>query len=296
MGVLTATGGERQKGAILSGLLLLSSACADLRPRPERMQAQPSVRLLWTQPQAEQLHPVNAPLLLCFSGYLEPRSIQLSTANLSSGTRNYDSRLQFDLAQWRDPNSEPCPGSVIRIFPAQNLSPHTRYRLRLADHLRDWQGQPLSSEMDPRWFSQEDTRALYLEFVTGEAAQGPDTPAQPSQPAPKRDPLRFSQLTAPREIFGSANSGCICHQQAGPFDLRTPERAYELLRFGKNKGGEPWVSPGFPSSSALIFKLLRDPEGHALPGVLGDPMPPHRALRRDEFARIAQWIEDGALP
>lgn len=296
MGVLTATGGERRTGAILSCLFVATSACADLRPKPERARAQPSVRLLWTQPHGDEPHPVDAPLILCFSGYLDPKRVQLGTANLSSGARNYDTRLQFELAQWREASLEPCPGSLIRVFPTEDLSPQTKYRLRLADHLRDWQGQALSSEMDPRWISQEDTRALYIEFVTGEAAQGSDDADQPSQPAPKRDPLRFSQLTAPGELFSNANSGCSCHQQEGPFDLRNPDRAYELLRFGRTRNAEPWVSPGFPSSSALFFKLLRDADGHALPGVFGEPMPPHRALRREELARIAQWIEDGALP
>jgi len=41
---------------------------------------------------------------------------------------------------------------------------------------------------------------------------------------------------------------------------------------------------------------LRDEDGHALRGILGDPMPADGTLPYADYVAIALWIEAGALP
>lgn len=246
------------------------------------------MRLLWTQPPPEDTHPINAPVVLCFSGRLSPRSVHRGLASLSSGNRNYDSQLDFDLVDWRNrTNRQKCPGSLLFIHPPEDLAPHTRYRFRLTDRLRDWQGRPLSSEGDPRWVQRNDKRLLIIEYRTDDRKL-----AKP----PAHTLIGFASLFEPGSVFGPDSASCYCHYRDGSFDLRDPQALYPKLRFGKNAQGQPWVTPGFPSQSYFLFKLLRDAQGHALSGVKGDPMPPQDPIHDKNLRQIARWIEDGALP
>ena len=54
------------------------------------------------------------------------------------------------------------------------------------------------------------------------------------------------------------------------------------------------VSPRLPSESFLVHKLLRDHDGEALRGVLGDAMPPDEEIPYTDYVAIARWIEAGA--
>ena len=54
--------------------------------------------------------------------------------------------------------------------------------------------------------------------------------------------------------------------------------------------------PARPWESYLVHTLLRDHDGAALYGVLGDPMPPDEPLPHADMTAIALWIEGGALP
>lgn len=279
--------------ALVALLTMPQPGCADLRNEaPDPDTAEPirsNVRLDWVHPNPAQKNPIDAPVLLCFSGRLSPASISPGVVSLSSGSRNYDSRLEFDLVDWKEPQSARprCSGSLLRVFPPEPLSPNTRYRLRIVDRLRDWEGLTLPSEGDPRWVTRDDTRLLMVEFFTGE---------HPLSPTPEPPPTTFRSLFEPKAVFGPNSPSCGCHLQAGSFDLRDPQALYEQLRYGTHASGQPWIAPGFPSSSYLIFKLLRTDDGHALAGIAGDPMPPQLPLAPKHFAQIASWIEDGALP
>jgi hypothetical protein len=55
------------------------------------------------------------------------------------------------------------------------------------------------------------------------------------------------------------------------------------------------VSLRRPSESFLVHKLLHEPDGDPLRGVLGDVMPKDGELPYADYVAIAQWIEAGAL-
>lgn len=275
----------------------MSSGCVDFREETSASdQASSNTRLLWTDPPttaqgpdpATPTHPVDAPVLLCFSDLLSPTSIDPGLVSLSSGNRNYDSELHFDLVDWRRTGGRSCPGSLIRVSPPEALNPHTRYRMRVVDRMRDWRGRPLSSQGDPRWIQREDTRVLILEYKTDER--------RVNTPKGSTTPVRFSDLSTGNKVFSPQSIACSCHTRPGSFDLRDSQAVYNQLRYGKQTSGQPWIRPGYPSQSYLFYKLLRTPDGHALPGIPGEPMPPSRPLKPETLALIAQWIEDGALP
>lgn len=281
---------------LLGVCLAVIPGCADLRnPDPQDSDQVPprsDIRLLWTDPEPATPHPVNRPVTLCFSGYLDPDSVRPGSASLSSGSRNYDSRLTFDLADWEATDSQrpTCPGSILRVILPADLVPDTRYRLRLVDRLQDWAGLTLSSEGDPRWIQEDPSnRVLIIEFQSAKADAA-------LEPEPVPEPLSFRQLFEPDAVFGTNNPSCSCHQQLSSFNLRDPESLYQTLRYKTHGSGQPWIQPGHASWSYLIFKLLRDPQGHALPGVSGDPMPPSAPIKREDLRQIAQWINDGARP
>jgi hypothetical protein len=54
------------------------------------------------------------------------------------------------------------------------------------------------------------------------------------------------------------------------------------------------VAPRRPAESYLVQVLLRDDDGHALLGVLGEPMPPDEPLTYAEMVALVRWIEGGA--
>jgi hypothetical protein len=64
-------------------------------------------------------------------------------------------------------------------------------------------------------------------------------------------------------------------------DLSSPSAAFAdlVLPAHERSTGFPMVSPTRPSESYLVQTLLRDPDGTALYGVLGEPMPPDEPLR-----------------
>lgn len=282
---------------LLAGIWAMAPACVDFREEMNpKVPASSNTRLLWTEPPttasgpqpATHTHPVDAPVLLCFSDLLSPSSIDPGLVSLSSGSRNYDSEVKFDLVDWRLPQTRPCPGSLLRVFPPEALAANTRYRLRVVDRMRDWQGRPLSSQGDPRWIQRDNSRVLILEYQTDNRRIKPsERPAKP---------VRFSDLSTRNGVLSPQSTSCACHTQAGSFDLRDSQALYNQLRYGKQTSGQSWIQPGHPSQSYLMYKLLRTAQGHALPGVAGEPMPPSRPLRPESLALIAQWIEDGALP
>ena len=71
---------------------------------------------------------------------------------------------------------------------------------------------------------------------------------------------------------------------------------FVVLTTGLMATGFPMVAPRRPAESYLVQTLLRDPDGTALYGVLGEPMPPEEPLAHPEMVAIVRWIEAGALP
>ena len=42
-------------------------------------------------------------------------------------------------------------------------------------------------------------------------------------------------------------------------------------------------------------KMIRDPQGDALEGILGDAMPPDEALPYPDYVMLVRWIAGGAV-
>ena len=103
-------------------------------------------------------------------------------------------------------------------------------------------------------------------------------------------------------MFAVDNPACSCHREDGlareRLDLRDPDRAFTdlVLPTGLMATGFPMVAPRRPSESYLVQTLLRDPDGSALYGVLGEPMPPDEPLAHADMVMLVRWIEGGALP
>jgi hypothetical protein len=119
----------------------------------------------------------------------------------------------------------------------------------------------------------------------------------PDVPAPT-----LAELFAPGQVFDPDNPACSCHREPGlaqeRVDLSTPQAAFAdlVLAADTRSTGFRMVSPERPSESYLIQTLLRDPDGTALYGVLGEPMPPDEPLPHADMTALALWIEGGALP
>lgn len=281
-------------------------ACAEARieeASPTEV-AQRPVLLFTFPPFRRALHDPRAPLEFCFSKLIDPQSIRPGLAHLSSGSVNLDSEIGLDLVDYQyalglRPYRQPCPGSVLWVRSIGKIAAETSYRLRLFDEIRDLKGRKVNDRDDRRWLAGKDgKRRLYLEFKS--APPGEPRPTEPGPgKAPPQPPSTLRELFAPNEVFAAGNPSCSCHRtpQSLAFDrlnLSSPEVAHHALLNGKSGNEMAWVAPGYPEHSYLIRKLLRDQEGHALPGVLGDPMPPAKPLMKRDLARIMAWIEKGA--
>lgn len=256
---------------------------------------------------------------LCFSAYLDPRSVGAGDATVTSGVAQADVEVAMQILPWRGPGgsvlvgpaaaSGPwCEGSVVTIAPKAELVGGLLYRLRLAPRARGWAGEPLDT--DAAGWTVEDTQTrYYLEFRTREADGASDTGAgsgddggttgageDDGDPAPTLD-----DLFAPGMPFDPARDTCGCHRDPEDvpgqlLDLRTPDAAYAdlVLATRARDTGFPMVSPRRPSESFLVHKLLRTPDGTPLHGLLGDAMPKDGELPYADFVAIARWIEAGA--
>lgn len=317
--------------ALLAGIAL--AACtrvSDDQPFPP---VQDRLTIARTIPEQDGTIPLGGQIDFCFDGFVDPRALDDFAAVVSSSCVTFDSQVDLQLFAWRPPgastgaaNTAWCDGSVLSISPRVPLKPGTLHRVSLKPEAVGWAGERLDVTT-PGWaisdglscgnqgtpgpvflleFTVEpadeeeggtDTTAGATGGTSGGTSDGGEDTGEPDVPAPT-----LSELFAPGQVFDVANPACGCHREAGlareRLDLRSPEAAFAdlVLPVGARSTGYPMISPGRPSESYLIQTLLRDPDGTALYGVLGDPMPPDEPLPHADMTALALWIEGGALP
>lgn len=253
---------------------------------------------------------------LCLSSLVDPRTVADADATLSSGSQRFDSDLSVQLVPWRGPGGDPlpsdaespwCSGSVLSVTPGASLQGGVFYRVGLLPSVGGWAGESLDTDA-VGWTRTEDDEMRYiLEFTVGTPegdTDGTTTGTSPADPEPEPPPVpSMSDLFAPGEPFDPKRRACSCHTGADALaharlDLSTPEAAFDALVLPTelHDTGFPLVTPRRPSESFLLHKLLRDADGAAIHGVLGDPMPPDEPLPYPDIVRIARWIEGGAEP
>jgi hypothetical protein len=255
---------------------------------------------------------------LCFSAYLDPRTP--IDAPVTSGVVQVDAERSLQLSPWHGPGGAParddvgpwCEGSVVTIAPRAELMPGLLYRSRVAATLRGWNGEALDTEA-PGWTEEVDGPRFYLEFTVaqeeGSTSSGSDstggsessggsseTGGEPMPEGPTLD-----DLFAEGGVFDPNRDICSCHRgddelASTRLDLSSADTAYADLVVDQRPRdtGFPMVSLRRPSESFLVHKLLREKDGDALRGVLGDAMPKDGELPYADYVAIASWIEHGA--
>lgn len=253
----------------------------------------------------------------CFSGHVDPRALDDFDVSVSSGRLEFDTRLDLQLFAWRPPEAAVgtaeaawCPGSVLSVRPRALLRPGVRYRVRIQPAAVGWAGEQLDVTT-PGWVQDEDGPAFLVEFTVdpeaplpmdgdtdtgGDTAGDTDTGGEP--PAPT-----LGDLFAPGQVFAPDNPACSCHRNSAVdplaqarLDLSSPDAAFAGLVLSSRlmSTGFPMVAPRRPAESYLVQVLLRDDDGHALLGVLGEPMPPDEPLAYADMVALVRWIEAGA--
>jgi hypothetical protein len=242
---------------------------------------------------------------LCWSGLVDPRSIGDIDALIASGEHFADTDVAVQLWPWRPPanaeGSAPaapwCTGSVLSVTPESELMAGVQYRLRLADTTVGWAGEAVDTDR-PGWVDEDGGNLFLLEFTVAE-----DPPPAGGDP-PEEDPRTLADLFATGGPFDPERGLCSCHADPDEtahalLDLSTPEAAFEdlVLPPRLRDTGFAMVTARTPSESFLLHKVLRDPDGSAIHGVLGDAMPLGDApIPYADYVALARWIEDGALP
>lgn len=284
-----------------------STGCAWVRDDPSLVDDEaPTLRLLETFPvdDGEVSDPL-APVDFCFSRMIDPRSLGAFDAYLNSGTTVFDSAFELQLFAWRAPGGAVgeaaadrwCPGSVLSVRPRAPLKDGIRYRVRLRPSPIGWAGEPLDLG-DEAWLQLEDgSWATQVEFTVR-------LPAPPvPEPEPPPPAITLTDLFAAGGPFDRQRDLCSCHGEGDGLarqrlDLGDPTVAFAglVLDTTPRSTGYPQVTPGRPSESFLIHKLLRAPDGGPLHAVRGAAMPMDGPLAEDDLVAIARWIEGGARP
>lgn len=258
---------------------------------------------------------------LCLNKVLDPATFSPDLLRLRSGSVFYDSDVELELLNWRDPGSETsaqrpwCAGSVLRIAPRSPLPVGIRYRVLLQDGLKSWQGGRFATDQSG-WVhpTPSDTEGIdepdfdpdsldpyfVVEFeVASDAAESPEDP-------PPETPLHLTELFEPGHVFDPLAGGCTCH--ADPvypvvdlLDLRTPERAYQdLVLDGRPSSIDSRrVVAGAAYASYVVHKLGRlNPDasgvGQPLERIVGSSMPPLERISAAHLAELSRWIDEGA--
>ncbi|MEE9384636.1 MAG: hypothetical protein V3V08_14625 [Nannocystaceae bacterium] len=313
----------------ICGLLAVAgaSACTESRPRRRFPLVEKQIQVHSTAPRRGEIDvEVDVRIDICFSDLINPLAVDDFHVSVSSGQHTYDTQIAIQLFAWRAPGSdEPytdadapwCPGSVLSVGTNASLRPGLMYRARLRAFPLGWQGEGMDTTT-PGWTSTEDgDKRFFLEFTIADATEGGTaTGSTPSAgdmaessatgdmtdtSATGRPPLTLIDLFASGSAFDPDTGYCSCHVSGDPLarlrlDLSSPERAWRDLVLQTNPAatGFPMVSPRRASSSYLIHSLLRQEDGRAIRGVVGDPMPPNRPLPYRHMVDIARWIESGA--
>lgn len=258
----------------------------------------------------------DATIDLCFSHVVDPRSVAPTDATMSSGETPLDNEVSLELLAWTGPGSAAldeagldapwCAGSVLSVRPKAEMLAGLHYRLRLVPRAHGWGGELLDTQADG-WTTETDRQRYYLEFTVERFPEaerpadgtGDDGPAG----AEELDGPTLRELFDPGALFDPARPTCSCHRDVDDLalarlDLRDPEGAYLALveDTRPRDTGFPMVAPRRPSESFLVQKLLRDHDGAALQGILGDAMPPDEEIPYADYVSVARWIAAGALP
>ncbi|MEZ4448882.1 MAG: hypothetical protein R3B09_05315 [Nannocystaceae bacterium] len=260
------------------------------------------LRLIATYPADGEVTDPLAGVDFCFSRLIDPRSLGAFDGILSSGGPVFDSTFELQLVPWRPPSGAPegasptgwCPGSVLSVRPRSPLRDDARYRVQLVPTAIGWEGEPIDLN-DDAWQQNDDgVWVTWVEFT----ARLPDDP--PDEGAPP-EPITLGDLFALGGPFDRQRDLCSCHAEDDALarqrlDLSSADAAFADLVLDTTAGstGYPTVTPGRPSESFLIHKLLRSPEGGPLHAVRGAAMPMDGPLDDADLVAIARWIDDGA--
>ena len=299
---------------IFAGITL--TACtrvSDTQPYPVVSERLTIVR---TIPEPDAVIAPDAQIDFCFSGYVDPRALDDFDVSVSSGVPEFDTRLELQLFAWRPPgaatgdaDSAWCPGSVLSVRPRVPLRPGLPHRVRMQPSAVGWAGEQLDVTT-PGWVQYEAGPAFLVEFTVDPAAQlgdtdgdtdtggDTDTDGDTEPPGPT-----IGDLFAPGQVFAPDNPACSCHRAEeedalarARLDLSDPDAAFAGLVLPNRlmSTGFLMVAPRRPAESYLVQVLLRDAGGHALLGVLGEPMPPDEPLAYADMVALVRWIEGGA--
>jgi hypothetical protein len=301
---------------IFAGITL--TACtrvSDTQPYPVVSERLTIVR---TIPEPDAVIAPDAQIDFCFSGYVDPRALDDFDVSVSSGVPEFDTRLELQLFAWRPPgaatgdaDSAWCPGSVLSVRPRVPLRPGLPHRVRMQPSAVGWAGEQLDVTT-PGWVQDEAGPAFLVEFTVDPTAQlgdtdtdtdtdtggDTDTDGDTEPPGPT-----IGDLFAPGQVFAPDNPACSCHRAdeedalaRARLDLSDPDAAFAGLVLPNRlmSTGFLMVAPRRPAESYLVQVLLRDAGGHALLGVLGEPMPPDEPLAYADMVALVRWIEGGA--
>lgn len=305
-------GSPRAKGAVAVAVLAALAGCTRVSDLSRFESTDETLEILVSGPRSGELGvDPQVRIDLCLSGRVDPRSLDEVDATISSGNSVVDSELSLQLVPWlapseaRPPDDDRAPwcgGSVLSIAPKAPLLAGARYRLRLRPSAVGWSGESLSTE-GPLWVTAagDDDPRYVLEFVVDPEPEVPlPGDPEPEEPAPA---ITLLDLFAEGGPLDPSRETCSCHRDPDHLalerlDLRDPNAAYaDLLGSARPRDtGFAMVAPRDPSQSFLLHKLLRDADGGALHGVLGDPMPPDEPLAYADLLAIVAWIADGAEP
>lgn len=302
---------------VLTGITL--AACTRVSDTQRFPLVSERLTIVRTVPEPDAVIAPDVQIDFCFSGYLDPRALDDFEVSVSSGRPEFDTRLDLQLFAWRPPgeavgtaDSAWCPGSVLSVRPRALLRPGVQYRVRIQPAAVGWAGEQLDVTT-PGWVQDEEGPAFLVEFTVDPEATLPtdgdtdtgtagdtdtDTDGGGEPPAPTLD-----DLFAPGQVFAADNPACSCHRNSDEdplaqarLDLSTPDAAFAglVLATRTMSTGFRMVAPRRPAESYLVQVLLRDDDGHALLGVLGEPMPPDEPLPYAEMVTLVRWIEGGA--
>ncbi len=311
------------KVGIFAGIAL--AACTRVSDTQRFPLVSERLTIVRTIPEPDAVIAPDVQIDFCFSGYVDPRALGDFEVSLSSGRVEFDARLDLQLFAWRPPGAAEgttdaawCPGSVLSVRPRTPLRPGVRYRVRIQPAAVGWAGEQLDVTT-PGWVQDEEGPAYLVEFtVDPDAATDSDTDTDTGvdtdtdtgsdtdtdtdtggePPAPT-----LADLFAPGQVFATGNPACSCHRGSAEdplaqarLDLSSPDTAFAglVLASGLMSTGFPMVAPRRPAESYLVQVLLRDADGHALLGVLGEPMPPDEPLAYADMVALVRWIEGGA--
>lgn len=315
------SGRRAPKQALLRAGITLAALAACTRVSDD--QPFPSVQdhlaIARTIPEQGDTIPEGAQIDFCFDGYIDPRALDDFAATVSSGCVYFDSKLDIQLFAWRPPgsavgtsNTAWCAGSVLSIRPRVELPANgALFHVRLQPEAVGWAGEKLDVTT-PGWIADDGVAcnrpsgagpAFILDFTVEPGDTDTDTDTDTGEDPDDLPAPTLTDLFAPGQVFNLDNPACDCHREEGSLalerlDLSSPSAAFAdlVLPANERSTGFPMVSPTRPSESYLVQTLLRDPDGTALYGVLGEPMPPDEPLHHVDMTAIARWIEGGALP